>query len=98
MRIGPKDPQEIKTVIFDFTNQIGTNTLNSATVGVSVLSGSDPFPDSICNGSPTVSATPYVRQRVVGGVLGVSYKLTCVATDNTGDKHLVSAEMDVARG
>lgn len=97
MRVGPKDPQEIKTIIFDFTNQLGTHTLASATLVVGVSKGTDPSPSAMLSGSPTVSGA-YVRQRVVDGVLGVSYKLTCVGTDSAGEKHLVSAELDVTRG
>lgn len=97
MQIGPKDPQEVKTVIFDFTNQLGANTISTATVAVEILKGTDAAAAAMVSGTLAISG-PLVRQKVANGVLGASYKFTCVATDSAGEKHLVAAELDIARG
>lgn len=96
MKIGPKDPDEIKTVIFDFTNQLGTASISSAPVTVDVVRGADATPDNLKSGSPVISGA-LVRQLITGGLLGVSYAIHCIATDSSGQKHKVTAELDIAR-
>lgn len=95
-KIGPKDPDEIKTVIFDFGNQLGTNTISSAVVTVNVERGTDAAPDSLKSGAAVISGA-FVRQFITGGVLGVNYAIHCVATDSAGQKHKITAELAVER-
>ena len=96
MKIGPKDPQEIKTAVFDFTNQLGTNTISSAAVTVDVVRGVDAASAAMLSGAAITSGA-YVRQLVANGVLGVSYALHCVVTDAAGQRHKVTAELDIER-
>lgn len=96
MKIGPKDPQEIKLVVFDFTNQLGANTIASVVVTVEVVRGTDAGAAAMASGAPATSGA-YVRQLIANGVLGVNYALHCVATDSSGQKHKVTAELDVER-
>ena len=95
-KVGPKDPDEVKTVIFDFGNQLGTNTISSAVVTVNVERGADATPNSMKSGADVISGA-FVRQLITGGVLGVNYTIHCVATDSSGQKHKVTAELDVER-
>ena len=97
MQVGPKDPQEIKTVIFDFTNQLGGNTIVSTVITVSVLMGVDAAAAGLVSGAAVVSGS-LVRQKIANGGLGVEYKISCLLVDSTGQKHLVSAELDIVRG
>lgn len=96
MKIGPKDPQEVKLVVFDFTNQLGTHTVASATVTVEVARGTDQGVSAMASGTPQTTGA-YVRQLVGGGVLGTSYQLHCLATDSSGQVHKITADLDVLR-
>lgn len=74
-----KQAAAVLPVVFDFTSQLAVaETISSATVTATVYSGTDASP-AILSGSPSVSG-PRVSQTLTGGVVGVTYKLTCAAT------------------
>jgi hypothetical protein len=96
MKVGPKSPAEVKEIVFDFSNQLGALTLSTAAVSARVERGIDATPGNMVVASPVVSST-VVRQRVVGGVAGTNYTITCLATDTSGLVHEVVASLDVAK-
>ena len=72
-----KQPDEIRTLTFDFTHKkVPGTTLASPLViaesGLTVV------------GAPTL-ADPLVMGQVSGGTLGVTYKVTCRVTASNGD-------------
>lgn len=85
----PIDPGEIRTETFDFTADLGTETIASADpVTASVVrGGDDPTPADILNGASTTSGV-FVYQSVTGAgaVANVDYKLRSRVTTNTGRK------------
>lgn len=93
--IGPKDPEEIITILFDFTARAGNRTITSgqATVAVSVIEGTDPAPSSLLLGAPTYPTVGQVQQRLTGGVTGVWYMLRCKATLSDGDILVAAAQL-----
>lgn len=95
MKIGPKYPGEAKILIFDFSNQMASATLTSATVSVEMLRGTDAASAATRSGSPSVLGTK-AFQLIVNGVVGAAYKYRCLAAASDGQVHEVSAEMEVS--
>ena len=65
---------------FDFLSDLPIGvTIDSATVTVAVVSGTDASPSSLKYGSPSISGAK-VGQMFTGGVTGVIYSALCAAT------------------
>lgn len=82
-----KDPEEVFACTFDFTLELAEGETISGTpeVAVAVVSGTDTAAAALTSGAPVVEAGR-VLQRLVGGVAGVTYSLTCIATTSDGNK------------
>jgi hypothetical protein len=54
-----KDPAEIQNLAFDFSPDLGSETLTGAsqTSGIEVLAGTDASPSNVLNGAPILSGT-----------------------------------------
>lgn len=88
-----KDPEEIKTVTFDFSAD--AVEITSATLTTSYLSGiEDPAPADVLEGSRTI-AGPLVMQRVKTGKDGTHYAIRCKGVDADGEVHVISVELPV---
>ena len=75
-----KTPTESEPLGFDFAVDLATGeTISTAPFTMAVVEGTDASPSSMLSGSPAISGTE-VRQRVVGGVVGVTYELSCTIT------------------
>lgn len=73
-----KIPTESVVVEFDFSGEM--DTIASASVTSAVASGgSDANPSGLLYGAPQIEGDR-VKQRIVGGLSGVTYRLTCTAT------------------
>ena len=74
-----KDPTESVYITFAYASELGSGeTVGSATVTCTVLSGVDPNPSAVLVGAPSVQS-PNVVQEVTGGLDGNQYLLLCVA-------------------
>lgn len=87
----PKTPSETGPFVFDYTRLLKeTEIITSATVTCAVIEGTDPSAPSMISGSALViqnlEDTPgkAVAQKVINGVVGNRYKLSCKATTNSG--------------
>lgn len=71
-----KDPAEVQVLGFDFSPDLGTETLSTGTMqsGVELLAGEDPSPSSLLNGAPTIDGSTVV-QSVKEGVAGCDYRV-----------------------
>lgn len=70
--------------VFDFTSELGTGeSIYSAATTATVYSGTDASPGTLVSGTTSVSGTQ-VTQALTGGVIGVTYMLTCVAATSAG--------------
>lgn len=78
-----KDPAEIITVTFDFSDEIGAATISSTDVTITVANGTDPAVASMLNGAEVVSGA-LVYQSVMLGVNGNNYVPRCEATLSDG--------------
>ena len=85
MRLKPgvfssKDPAEVVPVTFDFKNLVAS--IDSATVSISVKTGTDGNPAALLYSSAQITGTQ-VRQLIQGGVDGVVYLIRVDATVGT---------------
>lgn len=96
--IGPIDAQETKQAYFVFSDEVASGaTISSASVVVSLVTGSDADPDAMKVGAAVIdNATKVVAQSLrPAGRTGNRYKARCVATDSNGLVHVVAAEFAV---
>lgn len=87
-----KDPAEsLLVATFAYANELQAGeSIASAAITCTVLSGTDPSPASMLVGSPQISGSN-VLQNFSGGVDGVTYTLRCVATMSPTGRVLVRA-------
>lgn len=94
---GGKSLGETKNCVFDFLSLIALGeTLSTASVAAVVYSGTDASPSSLISGSATISGSQ-VTQKITGGVLGVTYLLTCTVTTSAGQTLLLSGFTTIVR-
>lgn len=86
-----KDPADVITVEFDFSSDAAAVT--SPTVAVAVVVGTDPTPNAMLVGSPSIVGA-VVYQRVQGGIAGNVYSFQCGA-NNGADYYTIEALLPV---
>lgn len=90
-----KTPGSIITIQFNFISElINGASVSGATIDVEVLSGTDPAPGDILDGSYT-TASGIVSQKITGGVLGVIYQVTCFATLSNGNLPAIQTKIAI---
>lgn len=83
-RLFPKDVGENDVLSFDYTESlVDDETVDSAVITVSTLSGVDASPSSMLSGSPQATS-PFVLQAITDGVRNVEYLFYCKATTSSG--------------
>lgn len=91
----PKSSQEVEVFTFDYYNLLTFGeTIASATVTSTVISGSDDNPGNMINGAPQIQGSQ-VLQLVQNGVAGVTYSLNCLVTTNKNQKLLLKGSLQV---
>lgn len=90
-RFDEKDPSDVITLTFDFSDY--ATAVTAPAIVVTVAQGTDPSPSAILVGSPTVEGA-LVRQRVQNGVDGVTYAFQCAAY-NGSDRYTIEAILPV---
>ena len=89
----PKAPAEIETFTFDFTAALGSGeTINSASVTSSVVTGADPGIAAMISGAAQISAG-LVLQKIQGGVAGVRYELQCTIATSAGQTLILAGDL-----
>ena len=80
-----KSPAETVPLAFDFTADLGVETINGTpTISVALWGAvPDPTPNAIISGGVALVGG-VAQQKVTGGVLGADYYLTCVAVTSGG--------------
>lgn len=93
---GPIEAGEVKAVRFDFSSEVTSSsaTLSNPVVEVSVLEGTDPTPNAMKVGLPTIVGLEVV-QKIQPGVPGCTYKFRCVADDSDSLRHAVAGKVTV---
>lgn len=88
-----KDPGEIIFVGFEFSAL--TTTPSSPVVTAARHAGTaDATPSSILSGAPSINGTKVV-QKLVGGVLGTDYLLTCQVDAPDGSRYILTGVIPV---
>jgi len=92
-------PNKVSTesiiVTFDFTNDLGQGeTISSASVTSTVHQGADSNPSTMISGPAIISGST-VLQRIVGGISGVIYCLTCTITTNSSNIKVLKTTIPV---
>lgn len=88
-----KDPSEIITVTFDFSD-VATSCINPV-VSIAVEAGRDDAgAAAMLSGSPQTDGTS-ILQRVIGGISGNTYKLRCQIDDADGERWVAADLLDV---
>ena len=82
--INAKTASATEDAVFDFANQyVAGETVSSGSVTAVVYSGTDATPSAVLSGAGVASGTKFT-QKVVSGVEGVAYLLTCTTTSSSG--------------
>lgn len=91
-----KDPAEKLVATFDYSEDLDAGeTIASATLTCTLLSGTDADPAAMLYGTPTIAGGT-VLQPITGGVDGAAYTLRCQATlDPTGRVLVLAATLPV---
>lgn len=92
-----KRPAEAVTVTFRFARELpaGVSLEPGATVMLAVRKGTDVSPQAMLAGAPAVAGTD-VLARVMGGMDGVQYLVSCIAETSNGDRLQLDAILPVA--
>lgn len=83
------NPLEKRNVEFNFIESLlPRETVSSYVMTVAVKSGTDASKDTVLSGSASIVSGYKVVQLIQGGVSGVTYEITCVATITPSGKKL----------
>ena len=84
--IYPKYVSEDRSLTVDFSSILASGETITEIISMSanVQSGSDPSPQNILSGSPTVNATNIV-QMITGGVQGTLYMISVTVSTSSGE-------------
>jgi len=86
MSFSPKTPSAEEFFGFNFVRQLDAGeTIQSAVWSITVKQGTDPNPSAMLSGTAIINGTK-VSQKVIGGLDGVQYCLTCLATTSGPEK------------
>lgn len=91
-RIGPIQQDEIKPMLFDFSNEDVSGSIVSAVVEARNSRGSDPSPETVPVGSPVIDGLTVI-QTIQFQIPNATYLLRCEATDSAGFVHVVTASL-----
>lgn len=83
------DSEEV-VITMDFSPSLvaGETLTGTPTVTVTVNSGTDPLPNDVLNGSPSILGANQVQVPVKGGVKNCSYLIKATCNTNNADKVL----------
>ena len=91
----PRTPTSTRFETFDFTSLLASGeTINTASVAVTVVSGTDAAPSGLLSGVASITGA-LVKQLFTGGLSGVTYGFVCTANTSLGQSLQLSAYMAV---
>lgn len=95
-KFSPKDPEEIYTLGFDFTDVLlEGETLSTATLAVDLQSGTtDPAMNTMLMGGANITGA-VVAQQLRYGVAGNVYRIDCLTTTSEGNKYMLNATLSI---
>lgn len=82
-------------IAFDYISQLTSGeTISGSSVTCSVFSGTDANPSALISGVTSVAGS-IVTQKIVDGLTGVIYLLTCSATTSLGNVKFIQAYLAI---
>ncbi|MBL8396140.1 MAG: hypothetical protein JNK99_15575 [Candidatus Accumulibacter sp.] len=91
-----KDPAEKLICSFDFSPELDSGeTIDHATLSVTLLSGGDANPSALLDGAPQIAGGSVVLHAFQGGVDGANYRFRCLATLSSGRILALAATLPV---
>lgn len=96
MTLEVKDPEEIISLAFDFTAEMGAEAITpaSAVISIAVVKGVDANVAAMISGQPVISGL-LVYQNIANGVDGADYKLRCRIDTDAGRRLVLSTQLPV---
>lgn len=89
----PKRPTEKEFFAFDYARQLGTGeTISSASVAVTVKSGTDGNPSAMVSGTANIVGER-VSQLIIGGTADVQYCIACTAVTSLGQEIVLEDDL-----
>jgi hypothetical protein len=99
LAFSPKDPSEVIVVSFGFFKRLDAGeTVTASTFTVEVLEGIDPDPSALLSGEADLSSLPVVKQKLIGGLLGVTYLIKALATTSSTRKIMGARTLKIVDG
>lgn len=90
-----KHPEDERVYTWRYAKLLGPGEVITSSVWTAtVKTGTDPNPGDILSGAPT-NAGSEARHKIVGGVLGVVYDVSVLATTSLGNKIKGCADLAV---
>lgn len=78
-----KSADETVTLEFDFSDEIGDETITSATCAVECVAGYDAYASGMLSGSAVIGSAGAVQQVLTAGSNGNEYLVTCTVSGAT---------------
>lgn len=95
--LGPKGPTEKLTLSLGFSKRLLGRAITAATSTCSVLTGTDPSPADVLDGSPDYSSAPIIKQHTKGGITGCVYLIEIQLTLSDGDVLVGTIQLAVSK-
>lgn len=89
-----KDPDEIITLTFDFTNI--TSAVSNPVLSITVVEGTDPTPAAMLSGAAQIVGAK-VLQKITGGVSSVRYDIRCQIDSPDGNRYVLADVLPIIR-
>lgn len=87
---------ETQPYVVNFSDRLQFGeTINGASVSISVFSGTDPSPSSMLSGTASYDANGNVTQVLTGGVAGVIYSVVYIITGTGSHNYIKVGQLSV---
>ena len=91
----PKDAEEKIPFVFNFQPDMETSeSISSALLTVAVVAGADGNPAAMLDGASSIVGG-LVRQRIMGGITGNTYRVRCKVTLSSGNVFVLAGLLPI---
>lgn len=87
---------ELNPYVVNFSDRLQFGeSINGASVAITVFSGTDPNPNALLSGAATYDASGNVTQNLTGGLSGVIYNVTFIITGTNSHNYVKVGQLAV---
>ena len=91
-----KAVQELQPYTVNFSDRLQFGeSINGASVSITVFAGTDPSPSSMISGAATYDTLGNVTQVLTGGIAGVVYNVTYIVTGTASHNYVKVGQLAV---